>query len=473
MLRHEAGRSTSHRQPSAQGQHDPGAAAVSVAVPGAGRARLRSPRQARVASILLAAAAMATAVFALPACKSNEAEPLAPAPTTTEPNYTKPLTDGVVPIRRVADPERVSKLVRTAFVPDDPLLREAVSRSVRWFDAPSARTFYPLAGIEFERAKASVRAFHDLLETSPSREQFVNTVTQKFDLYESIGWDGTGTVLFTGYYSPEFKGSTTRTDEYRYPLYKRPGDLVTEAKSGQPLGRAVLGPDGQPTGNVAPYPTREQIEKSGILAGTELVWLASALDAYLIHVNGSAKLRLPSGELMYVGYAGKTDRPYASLGRELLRRGVVTEQELSLPGIQAAYRRSPEAVEQAMYVNESYVFFQQYPPGNWPAGSLGFPVTEMRSLATDKSIFPRGGVMIVDTKISNFGTGTRPFTGFMLDQDTGGAIKAPGRADIYMGQGAAAELLAGRQYQEGQMYYLFLKESGMVQAATGDPLPTN
>ena len=45
----------------------------------------------------------------------------------------------------------------------------------------------------------------------------------------------------------------------------------------------------------------------------------------------------------------------------------------------------------------------------------------------------------------------------MVDQDTGGGIRAPGRADIYMGEGDLAETLAGGQYAEGRLYYLFLR----------------
>jgi len=51
-----------------------------------------------------------------------------------------------------------------------------------------------------------------------------------------------------------------------------------------------------------------------------------------------------------------------------------------------------------------------------------------------------------------------PYTGFALDQDTGGAIRAPGRCDVYMGIGDDAGRLAGQTYQEGKLYYLFLKQ---------------
>jgi membrane-bound lytic murein transglycosylase A len=109
--------------------------------------------------------------------------------------------------------------------------------------------------------------------------------------------------------------------------------------------------------------------------------------------------------------------------------------------------------------NESYVFFMEYPGDKWPSGSLGVRVTPRASLATDKAIYPRGGVVLVDTKAVTLTRGKSDFLRFLLDQDTGGAIRAPGRADIFMGIGRDAEVLAGGQYAEGKLYYFFLKSA--------------
>ncbi|NEQ99109.1 MAG: murein transglycosylase, partial [Cyanothece sp. SIO2G6] len=43
------------------------------------------------------------------------------------------------------------------------------------------------------------------------------------------------------------------------------------------------------------------------------------------------------------------------------------------------------------------------------------------------------------------------------DQDTGGAIRGPGRVDIFMGIGDAAGDRAGLTRANGQLYYLLLK----------------
>jgi membrane-bound lytic murein transglycosylase A len=224
-----------------------------------------------------------------------------------------------------------------------------------------------------------------------------------------------------------------------------------------PLGRRLA------DDSIVPYPTRREIETTGMLAGSELVWLKDPLDVYLIHVNGSAKLRLqsPGGDedtaVLFIGYAGKTDRPYTGLGQSMLDQGMLTTDGVSLSAVKREYRRDPQRVIDLIYRNESYVFFTEYEGASWPAGSLGVRVTAKRSLATDKKIYPRGGMVLVDTEAISYAGSQRPFLQFMLDQDTGGAIQAPGRADLFMGIGPGAEILAGGQYAEGRLYYFLLK----------------
>ena len=92
-----------------------------------------------------------------------------------------------------------------------------------------------------------------------------------------------------------------------------------------------------------------------------------------------------------------------------------------------------------------------------PRGSLNVPVSTNRTLATDKSLFPRGALVYVDTMLPLANGGQTTFRQLMLDQDTGGAIRTAGRADIYLGIGREAERRAGATRSEGQLYYLFLR----------------
>jgi len=356
-----------------------------------------------------------------------------------------------------------------AFAARDRGLDESLAQSLSWFGKPSSKQFFPQRNgktsevvATWDQASSGVVAFREILADSTSADDFATRIEQVFDIWQSVGRAGTDRqVLFTGYYSPEFKGSRTRTARFAHPLHKRPADLVTDPVSGEPKGRRLA------DGSVVPYATRAELGKSGELAGTELVWLESSLDAYIIQVNGSARITLPDGNYMYVGYAGKTDRPYVGLGRSMVDEGLLTEDRLSLANIRAAYRRDPAAVERLMDRNESYVFFTEYDGSNWPAGSLGVRVTEKASIATDKKIFPRGGVTLVDTRTPTISRGPERFSRFLLDQDTGGAITAADRGDIYMGIGPTAELLAGGQYFPGTLYYFILKPEYAAQY----PLP--
>ena len=376
-------------------------------------------------------------------------------PSNLTPNYTRPLPEG----------ERALQLVNTDQWPDmehawnnrDLFLQDSLDWSLGWFDAPSSKQWFPIEGVTHEQAKQSVLEFRTLLKDSNSKEEFLSQVETRFNLYKSVGCDDNGTVLFTGYYSPDFRASTSQSSEFQSPLYKRPHDLVSNPRTGAPLGREL------PSGEIVPWPTRAEIESQNLFSGTELVFVSDHLDAYTIHINGSARLRMDTGDIKYIGYAGKTDRPYKGLGESVLEANLVSPEKLSLREIRKLYDKNPKQISEFINKNDSYVFFQEYDGANWPAGSLGVPVTARRSVATDKSIFPRGGVVLVDTSVYNLTGEKRSFVQFMVDQDTGGAIRAPGRCDLFMGIGATAGIKAGKQYSEGKLYYLFLKPDSLAQ----------
>ncbi|HNS00683.1 MAG TPA: MltA domain-containing protein [Planctomycetota bacterium] len=368
-------------------------------------------------------------------------------------DYARPLPPGALGLRKITDPAELPDL-KTAYASIDGSLDEALARSLAWMAKPSAARYFPAAGVTFEHAARSLAAFRKLLDTCASAADFEQRVLEDFDVYTSIGWDGNGTVLFTGYYAPVFNASKEQTVEYRYPLYTRPPDLEVDPATGETRGRRA-------GGALVPYATRAEIENSRMLAGRELVWLKDKFAAYVIHVNGSAKLVLPDGSVMYVGYAGNNGHPYTSVGDILVQEKKLDPDKKGLAAMRDFFAGNPAQADRYLHRNDRFVFFQEYASANWPAGSLGFKVTPERTLATDKSVFPRAGVTLVQTKIGGQDGGKRPFLRFMLDQDTGGAIRAPGRGDIYMGIGPKAEFLAGRQAEEGRLYYFFLKPKRM------------
>ena len=395
--------------------------------------------------------AILTLILGLAACKNQQ--------TTTQesrsfPNYSNPLPPGSPALEQVN--LRDWPDVGGAWEERDLFLRDSIDHSISWFDAPSSKQWFPIEGVTHEQAKNSVIVLRELIEVAETKEEFISSIQERFHLYKSVGCDGEGTVLFTGYYAPDFKASKSASAQFTAALYERPNDLMSDPASGKPLGRKLA------NGSVEPWPTRKELEASGDLNGLELVWVRNDLDAYTIHVNGSARLRMENGELMYIGYAGKTDQPYTGLGQSVLEAGLLTEDKLSLRAIRKLYEKNPHQVNELIEKNASFVFFREYNGGNWPAGSLGVPVTAQRSIATDKRIFPRGGVVLVDTTINSLTGEKLTFTQFMTDQDTGGAIRAPGRADLFMGVGPTAGIKAGDQYEEGQLYYLFLKPDSIA-----------
>jgi membrane-bound lytic murein transglycosylase A len=421
----------------------------SLAVPS--RRSIAALGRARSGAALFAAATLAVAGSLLVGgCKAAPKPAPAPDPDVQIP----PGEHGLRKLSREEYPD-----VRGAFMAKDDAMFEALKQSGLWFATNTSKSAYssqqlgPIAQVvaDHRQAAASVFAFRVLLDTVKDADAFQEAVYAQFDIWQTRGSDGKGKVLFTGYFSPEIKASMQRTETFRFPLYQRPKDLVTDSQTGEPLGRQ--GADG----TISPWPARKDILASGELAGTELVWLASAFDAYVCEVNGSAKLIMPDNSVKYVGYAGKTGRPYVGLGMSLVQDGVLTRRERTLGNIKRLYERDPGLVQRYIDRNENMVFFSMYDAKAWPLGSLGVPVTAYGSLATDKKIFPRGLAMLVDTQTADYAGTMRPFNRFMFDQDTGGAIRAAGRGDIYMGVGAAAEVLAGNQYAEGTFHYFVLK----------------
>jgi membrane-bound lytic murein transglycosylase A len=138
--------------------------------------------------------------------------------------------------------------------------------------------------------------------------------------------------------------------------------------------------------------------------------------------------------------------------------GKISRSQLSLASIIGYFKEHPDEVQHYTRLNPRFIFFGMQE--GEPRGSLNEEVTPMRTIATDKSIFPRGCLTFISTTLPtkiDSNIALLPFRGLMLDQDTGGAIRAPGRCDVYMGMGDMAGKLAGQIYQEGKLYYLFLK----------------
>jgi len=364
-----------------------------------------------------------------------------PEPVEPVKDYDAPLPPGRLALRKITDPRRIPDFTLACTFTFG--LHESIERSLNYLGKPSSKTYFPAGDVTHERVVASLEAFLKLLDLRLSPQALNAEIREKFDVYISVGCDNRGTVLFTGYYTPIFDASLTRTAKFKYPLYKMPDGLVKL-------------PDGSPA---KPMPTRRVIEVSGMYAGNELVWLADPFDVFVAHVQGSTRLRMRDGSERTVGYAANNGHDYKSIRAELIRDKKIGTGS-GLPSMQAYFRAHPEMVSEYLRRNPRFIFFG-FVPGGLPLGCLNEPVTPMRSIATDKKIFPRASLAFISTTLPRH-VGDRiikvRYTGFACDQDAGGAIRAPGRCDVYMGGGEKAGQLAGRAKNEGKLYYLFLKE---------------
>jgi membrane-bound lytic murein transglycosylase A len=354
-------------------------------------------------------------------------------------DYNRPLPPGERALRKITDPNQIPDY--TLACSDTDRLQEAIANSLNYMAKQSSKTFYPYGDITYEQAVRSLRELEKLVALRLSPQKMNAVLRERFDTYISVGCDDQGTVLFTGYYTPIFSGSPIRTDRFKYPLYKPPADLI-KGPDGTILGQR--GPDGQ----IRQYPSRQELQKSNTLAGNELVWLGDPFEVYIVHVQGSAKIRMPGGQIETFGYAANNGWEYQGIVHKMIADGKLSEKNINLKAMIDYFKAHPDEVD--MYVNKNprFVFFGSE-KGD-PRGSLNEPVIPFRTIATDKTIYPRAMFTFASVGLD------RP-VGFALDQDTGGAIRAAGRCDVYMGVGDHAAELAGGTYREGRLYYLFIK----------------
>jgi membrane-bound lytic murein transglycosylase A len=270
-------------------------------------------------------------------------------------------------------------------------------------------------------------------------------------------------VLFTGYYEPQLKGRRSISPEYQYPIFARPDDLLTidlGAFSEKYKGEKLIGRTHEQT--VVSYHDRREIEENGALYGKAqaLAWVSDPVDIFFLHIQGSGKVILEDGQTLNLGYDTSNGRPYRSVGQLLIDEGKINREEMSMQRIRAYLNQNPAEIRRVLSHNPSYIFFKVTPDG--PLGSLNVKLTAGRSIALDRKIFPPAALTFVETqKPLSDGLGQVQSwvdcRRFMLNQDTGGAITGPGRADLFWGSGAYAEIAAGHLKHPGKLYFLVLR----------------
>jgi len=198
----------------------------------------------------------------------------------------------------------------------------------------------------------------------------------------------------------------------------------------------------------------------GKLRGLELFWFRDRLEPYMIQIEGSARLQLTDGKQTTVGYAGNTAYNYKSIGRELANDQILPLEGMTMPIILDYFHKHPQALNIYIPRDPSFVFFQEN-FGAAAQGSIKVPLSPERSIATDKSIMPPGALALIRADVpfvkASGEMEERVVSRYVLDQDTGGAIKGAGRVDYFLGTGKVAGDRAGVTVSNGQLYYLLLK----------------
>jgi membrane-bound lytic murein transglycosylase A len=348
---------------------------------------------------------------------------------------------------------------------DSDSLMLAVRRNLEYLGRLAPETVFRYGSHEFtcQQVRESQEAFLNLISKGLDEDQLSREIRKKFRVYRATGRVGNRRVLFTGYYEPVYEGSLTPDETFRYPLYRPPDDLIRidlslfrEKFKGETIIARIEDK------KVLPYYSRYQIETERVLKGKglEIAWLKDPLDVAFLHIQGSGRLRLPDGKEFLVHFQASNGQPYRSIGRYMIERGFLAREEMSMQAIKRYLTENPEVRDEVLHHNPSYVFFQKVENG--PLGSLDVLLTPGRSVALDFSFFPKGALGFISCQkpiVNDQGdiVGWTQFSRFVLNQDSGGAIKGAGRADVFWGSGPYAELTAGHLKHDGDLYILIKK----------------
>jgi len=256
--------------------------------------------------------------------------------------------------------------------------------------------------------------------------------------------------LATGYFEPLLLGSLQKSTEFPYPLYGVPTDLLKvelsstyKKKLSHPLrGRLV-------EGRVKPYFTREEIDADALATFEPICYVNDKVDLFFLQIQGSGCIRLEDGSVINVGYGDQNGFPYVSIGSEMIKKGLLTKEEVSLERIRSYLYANPEQVDEILHLNPSYIFFQ--PRHHSASGALGVVLQAERSVAVDKKNIPLGMPIFISTKDP---LSQERFERVMFAHDTGGAIKGESRIDIFYGNGKIAEQKAGHMKNAVQLWLL-------------------
>ena len=261
--------------------------------------------------------------------------------------------------------------------------------------------------------------------------------------------------FLTGYFQPEIEVSKTKTDLYRYPIYRRPADLIVieDLATFTPRAQGIRIAGTVTQGTLKPYFTRAEITL-GALAnkGHEIAWAKDHIDLFFMHIQGSGRLVFKEGSPLDVSYDGTNGMAYTAIGRALIERGEIALENMSMGALKDWLRANPDQAQALLNTNASYVFFKECDRcAQGPIGAQNTPLTALGSLAVDPHYIPLGSLIWIETDHDIIAQR------LVVAQDVGGAIKGPLRGDFYCGSGPRAGEIAGPLKAQASFYSLIPK----------------
>ncbi len=375
------------------------------------------------------------------------------------------------------------KAMRTSHGPEQSLLTQSLSDwkerseqlklNIDWLEkTPEKELVFGSCRLTSQEYANALRPLLDL-----SNDDFVAALGKGFQFFEVYGKDQWGEILLTSYYSPVVKGSKKRTEKFSQALYSVPKDLVmislkdfvideiveegSYSRSQLP-GRAQYDEEGNLI-KISPFYSRREIDGEKALEGRRLeLAYVDPIDAFFLQIQGSGLIEFEDGSQVSLGYAAQNGHRYYSIGKSLF--DIIPQEEMSKDKLVGHLRSlSLEQRNELLYENPSYVFFRELEHTQGQT-TFGPTVMDRRTLAVDYRVFPLGGIAFIDFNgpeiltrddLKKFSVDQLKREGrFVFAHDSGGAIKGPGRADLYWGKGELASYNAGVMRHRGKMWFL-------------------
>lgn len=311
---------------------------------------------------------------------------------------------------------------------------------------------YPVSWLQ-----TSLSSLIEKMMENPTPQELQKFVRTNYLIYQAGGRAKSKKrqMLVTGYYEPVFSGSLTPEPPFLFPIYSLPDNLVVRKGATPEIGRL------KENGEVVPFWSRKEIEENNYLAGKELVYLRDPVDSYLLHVQGSGRIRLPDGSFRSIRFAGSNGLEYSSIGKLFVDERIMPLEEVTMVTIRQYLHEHPEEVQRVLHHNPRFIFFT-WGDNRGPKGSSGEYLTPGRSAAMDFESLPFGAVAYIQSRKPSPDSDSHspvwdPLRRFIFPQDSGAAIQGTGRLDIFWGNGPYAELAASLMKEHGTLFFLVKK----------------